>query len=72
MGEMVSTIFSSFNDVITGLSTGIKTAFINILYQDPEATEKVISDPVKFSLIFAGVALATGLVMGAFRFLKNR
>ena len=72
MGEMVSTIFSSFNEVITGLSNGIKTAFVNILYQDPDAAEKVISDPVKFALIFAGVALATGLVMGAFHFIKNR
>lgn len=72
MGEMVSTIFSSFTDVISGLSNGIKTAFINILYQDPEASEKVISDPVKFVLIFSGVALASGLVMGAFRWIRNR
>lgn len=72
MGEMVSTIFESFNDVIVGLADGIKTAFVNILYQDPEAAEKVISDPVKFALIFAGVALASGLVMGAFRWIRNR
>lgn len=72
MGEMVSTIFSSFTDVISGLSNGIKTAFVNILYQDPDASEKVISDPVKFALIFAGVGLASGLVMGAFRWIRNR
>ncbi len=72
MGDMVSTIFSSFTDVISGLSNGIKTAFSNILYQDPEASEKVISDPVKFALIFAGVALASGLVMGAFHWIRNR
>ena len=72
MGEMVNTIFSSFTDVISGLSNGIKTAFVNILYQDPDASEKVISDPVKFALIFAGVALASGLVMGAFRWIRNR
>ena len=72
MGEMVTTIFSTFNDVIAGLADGIKTAFMHILYADPAASEKVISDPVKFALIFAGVALASGLVMGAFRWIRNR
>ena len=72
MGEMVSTIFSSFTDVISGLSNGIKTAFVNILYQDPDASVKVISDPVKFGLIFSGVALASGLVIGSFRWIRNR
>jgi len=72
MGEMVSTIFTSFNDVITNLAGGIKNAFVQILYQDPEAATKTLSDPVKFALIFAGVALASGLVMGAFRWIRNR
>ena len=72
MGDMVSTIFTSFNDVITNLAGGIKNAFVQILYQDPDAAEKVISDPVKFALIFAGVALASGMVMGAFKWIRNR
>lgn len=72
MGEMVSTIFSSFSEVITGLATGIKDAFGAILWQDPTASEKAISDPVKFALIFGGVALASGLVMGAFRWIRGR
>ena len=72
MGDMVTTIFSSFTDVISGLGSGIKVAFTTILYEDPNAAEKVISAPVKFALIFAGVALATGLVMGAFKWLRNR
>lgn len=72
MGTMVQTIFSSFTDVIGGLGDGIKTAFTTILYEDPDAAEKVISAPIQFALIFAGVSLATGLVMGAFKFLKNR
>lgn len=72
MGDMVKTIFSSFSEVIQGLATGIKTAFVNILYEDPAAAEKVISAPVKFALIFAGVALSSGLVMGAFHWIRNR
>lgn len=72
MGEMVSTIFSSFSEVIEGLSSGIKTAFVNIIYEDPEAATKVLSAPIQFALIFAGVALASGLVMGAFHWIRNR
>lgn len=72
MGEMVSTIFSSFTDVITELSSGIKDAFVNIIYEDPTASEKVLSAPIQFALIFAGVALASGLVMGAFHWIRNR
>ena len=72
MGEIVSTIFTSFNDVITNLASGIKNAFMQILYADPEASQKVLSDPIKFALIMAGIALASGLVMGAFRWIRNR
>ena len=72
MGEMVGLIFESFNEVITNLAGGVKNAFMQILYADPDAAEKVISDPVKFALIFSGVALASGLVMGAFRWLRHR
>ena len=72
MGEMVKKIFTSFTDVITNLSSGIKSAFMNIIYEDPAATEKVLSAPVEFALIFAGVSLAVGLVYGAFKLIKAR
>ena len=72
MGDMVTTIFSTFTEVIEGLGNGIKTAFTTILWQDPEASTKVLSDPVKFALVCGGIALASGLVMGAFRFARNR
>ena len=72
MNTAISLIFDSFNTVIEGLSSGIKTAFENILWQDPSAATKVISDPIQFALIFGGFALASGLVMGAFRWIRNR
>ena len=72
MGEMVKKIFTSFTDVITNLSSGLKSAFTNIIYEDPAATEKVLSAPVEFVLIFAGVSLAVGLVYGAFKLIKAR
>lgn len=72
MGEMVKKIFTSFTDVITNLSSGLKSAFTNIIYEDPAAAEKVLSAPVEFVLIFAGVSLAVGLVFGAFKLIKAR
>ena len=72
MGERVKKIFTSFTDVITNLSSGLKSAFTNIIYEDPAATEKVLSAPVEFVLIFAGVSLAVGLVFGAFKLIKAR
>ena len=69
---MVKKIFTSFTDVITNLSSGLKSAFTNIIYEDPAATEKVLSAPVEFVLIFAGVSLAVGLVYGAFKLIKAR
>lgn len=72
MGDIITTIFSSFSDVITNMATGIKDAFMNILYVDPMATEKVISDPVKFGLILVGMSMAVGLVMGALHFIRAR
>lgn len=72
MGDIVSSIFTSFTTVITNLTTGLKDAFTNIIYEDPAATEKVLSAPVQFGLIFAGIALASGLVMGIFAFIKSK
>ena len=72
MGEMVTHIFSSFTSVIEGLSGGLKTAFTNIIYEDPTASEKVLSAPVQFALIFGGVALASGLLYGIFNWIKNK
>ena len=72
MGDMVKTIFSSFSDVISGLGDGLKTAFSTILYEDPDAAEKVISAPVQFALIFAGVSMAVGLVYTLFKLIRSR
>lgn len=72
MGEMVGHIFSSFTEVIGGLAGGIKTAFTTLIYEDPQAAEKVLSAPVQFSLIMGGVALAGGLVFGGWKWLRSR
>lgn len=72
MGEIVTTLYSAFSEVVPALARGMKNAFSEILWQDPEATTRVLSDPVQFALVCAGIGLASGLVIGAFRWIRAR
>lgn len=69
---MITEIFSSFTTVITNMAGGLKEAFMNLLYVDPAASEKVISDPVKFLLIFGGVGLAMGMFWKLFGLIRGK
>ena len=61
MGELVTQMFSTFNDTITGLAGGVKSMFMNMLYVDPAAEQLVISDFAKFGFVMAGLSMALGL-----------
>ena len=61
MGELITTMFSGFTNTITGLSTGVKDMFMNLLYEDPTATTLVLSDFAKFGFVMAGLSMALGL-----------
>lgn len=71
MSELITTLFSSFTTAITSLGTGIKDAFMNVLYVDPSASQPVISELAKFGFLTAGLAMAIGLVYGAVRLIKR-
>lgn len=72
MGDIVSKIFTGFTDTITNLASGVKNAFVNILYENPEAETKVLSSVAEFGLVFLGISMAIGLVYGAIRLVKGR
>lgn len=72
MGDIVQKIFTGFTQTITNLATGIKDAFLNILYENPEAETKVLSSVAEFGLVFLGISMAIGLVYGAIRMVKGR
>lgn len=61
MGELITSMFSSFTEVIGGLADGVKSMFMNMLYVDPNAAELVISDFAKFGFVMAGLSMALGL-----------
>lgn len=72
MADIVSKIFTGFTTTITNLASGIKTAFLNILYENPDAETKVLSSVAEFGLVFLGISMAIGLVYGAIRMVRNR
>lgn len=61
MGELITTMFTSFGDVISGLAGGVKDMFMNIIYVDPSASELVVSDFAIFGFMMAGLSMALGL-----------
>ena len=61
MGELVTQMFSTFNETIKGLAGGVKDMFMNMLYVDPAAEQLVLSDFAKFGFVMAGLSMALGL-----------
>lgn len=70
MGELITQMFSSFSTVITGLSTGIKDAAANLIYVDPAAEQKVLSDLIQFIFIIAGLSIAMTVFFIVFRLIR--
>lgn len=62
MTTLITDLFSGLTSTITALTGGIKEAFLNILYVDPVATEKVISPLAQFFFVFAGVGIGFTIV----------
>ena len=62
MAELINQIFTGFTDAIKGIASGLKNAFEQIIYVDPSATEKVLSDFAIFSFVMMGLSLAFSVV----------
>ena len=72
MSELISTIFENFSVVIKGLSDGLKTAFSNLIYVDPAATNPVLSPLVLFVFTMLGLGIATRILYKIFTLVKSR
>ena len=72
MSELITELFSSFTTVIEGLASGIKSAFTNLLYVDPAATDPQFSPIVLFIFTMAGLGLATGILYKIFGLIRAR
>ena len=71
MGDIVQQIFSGFTETITNFATGIKDAFMQMIYTDPAAETKTLSALAEFGFVFLGISLAIGLVYGAVRLIRR-
>ncbi|CDC68704.1 unknown [Staphylococcus sp. CAG:324] len=71
MGELINQIFTGFSDAIEGISNGLKDAFLNIIYVDPTASEKVVSEFAKFAFVMFGLSLAFTIVFLIVRKIKG-
>lgn len=72
MSELITEIFTSFSEVIKGLSGGIKDSFSNLIYVDPTATDPQFSPIVLFIFTMAGLGLATGILYKIFGMIRAR
>ena len=72
MYELITEIFTSFSEVIKGLSDGIKDAFTNLIYVDPNVTDPQFSPIVLFIFTMAGLGLATGILYKIFGMIRAR
>ena len=71
MGNIVTKFTEGFTGMLQPLADGLKTGFSHLIYQDPAAEVKVLSDIAEVGLIVGGMALAVGIVMGIFHLVRR-
>lgn len=73
MGELVRTIFSTFTEVMTGLSSGLSEAFSRLLYvYDAQGAPTETFNPlVLFIFTVAGIGLGATLLWKMFGLIRG-
>ena len=71
MGNIVTKFSEGFTGMLEPLANGLKNGFSNLIYQDPTAEVRVLSDIAEVGLIVGGMALAIGIVMGIFHLVRR-
>ena len=70
--DLIEDTFSSFSIVIKGLASGLKEAFLELIYVDAAATDPAFSPLVIFVFVMAGLGLATGILYKIFGMVQSR
>ena len=66
---LVEEMFSSFTNVMTGMSAGLQNAFNKLIYANGVSGD--FSDITVFLFIVLGIALGTGILFGIFNLIKG-
>ena len=76
MADFISTLFEAITEGITGIITpvvdAIKTAFLQLVYVDPEAEAKVVSTLAYFLFAMLGLSVGIGLIWLVMSLFKRR
>ena len=60
MGEIITTIMSSFSETTSGFTGGIREAFTGLIYETSAGGEQVLSNFAKFGFTLLGFGAAVG------------
>lgn len=71
MGEIITSITGAFSGIITGLTSAIRDAVSNLLF-DNTGSEQTLSDFAKFAFTLMGLGMAIGVVYLIVRWVRNR
>lgn len=72
MGELVTTIFSTFTEVMTGLSSGLSESFSRLLYVYDDGVATTQFNPlVLFIFTVAGIGLGATLLWKMFGLIRG-
>jgi len=71
VSDIITNFTDGFTSMIEPFANGIKTGFTHLLYADPAAEVKVLSDIAQVGLIVGGAACAIGFIYGLFRLVKG-
>ena len=61
LSKIIETFTGGFTDMLSASINAIKDGFANFLWEDPAASEKVLSSVAQYTLIFVGIGAAIGL-----------
>lgn len=76
MADFIGTLFEAITEGITGIIApvvdAIKTAFLQLVYVDPEAETKVVSTLAYFLFAMLGLSVGIGLIWLVMSLFKRR
>ena len=71
MSSLLSELWNALTESISNIADAIKTCFLNLIYVDPDASEKVVSDFAKFGFMLIGLGLGFSLIFMIIRKIRG-
>ena len=72
VGELFNALVEGINGIIAPMVEAIKTAFLELIYVDPEAETPVLSSIAYFLFSMLGLSIGVGLIWLVISLFKRR